>query len=58
MARLQRAFPGFFTATKPSPYDAAVWAILAPRMQMRQAASLKMVIARELGDAVTCGGRT
>ena len=58
VGRLQQQLPGFFTATKPSPYDAAVWAVLAPRMQMRQAAGLKMAMARELGDAVTLGGRT
>lgn len=57
VARLQRAFPGFFTATKPSPYDAAVWSIIAPRMHMRQAASVKMAMAAALGDAVVLGGR-
>ena len=57
VARLQREFPGFFTATKPSPYDAAVWSIIAPRMQMRHAASVKMAMSRALGDHVVLGDR-
>src|SRR5450432_1466573 len=28
VGRLQREFPGFFTAAKASPYDAAVWAVI------------------------------
>jgi DNA-3-methyladenine glycosylase II len=55
VGRLQRDFAGFFTATKPSPYDAAVWAVIAPRMNMRHAANVKMAMARALGDAVTLG---
>jgi DNA-3-methyladenine glycosylase II len=57
VGRLQAENPGFFTAAKPSPYDAAVWAILVPRMNMRQAARVKLAMARELGDAVTLAGR-
>jgi DNA-3-methyladenine glycosylase II len=56
--RLQREFPGFFTATKSSPYDAAAWAVIAPRMSMQQAAALKMRIAAEHGDPVKLAGRT
>jgi DNA-3-methyladenine glycosylase II len=58
VGRLQREFPGFFTAAKPSPYDAAVWSVIAPRMNMKQAASVKIAIARERGDAVTLDGQT
>lgn len=54
---LQREFPGFLTATKPSPYDAAVWAVLAPRLGIARAADLKLAMARALGDVVTLGGR-
>lgn len=57
VGRLQEEFPGFFTATKPSPYDAAVWSIIAPRMPMQRAASVKLAMARALGDVVTLGGR-
>jgi DNA-3-methyladenine glycosylase II len=57
VARLQAQFPGFFTAAKPSPYEAAVWGILAPRMHIQAAAKLKMGIARDYGDAVELHGR-
>ena len=58
VGRLQAEFPGFFTAAKPSPYDAATWGIIAPRMPIAAAAKLKMTIARDHGDAVTLRGRT
>jgi DNA-3-methyladenine glycosylase II len=54
---LQAAFPGFFTAAKPSPYDAAVWSIIAPRLPISRAAQVKMDLAREHGDAVELDGR-
>src|SRR5689334_20609445 len=34
VGKLQREFPGFFTAAKPSPYDAAVWGVISARMNM------------------------
>ncbi len=55
---LQAGFPGFFTAAKASPYDASTWAVIAPRMNMRQAAQIKMALAREHGTAIAQGGRT
>ena len=55
VGKLQAEFPGFFTATKPSPYDAAVWAILAARVQMRAAAAVKIAMARAHGTAVSLG---
>ncbi len=55
VAKLKAEFPGFFTATKPSPYDAAVWAILAPRVQMRAAAAVKLAMMHTLGDRVSAG---
>jgi DNA-3-methyladenine glycosylase II len=58
VGKLQAEFPGFFTATKSSPYDAAAWGIIAPRIQMKQAAKLKMGLAEQYGDAVTLNGRT
>jgi 3-methyladenine DNA glycosylase/8-oxoguanine DNA glycosylase len=54
---LQRAFPGFFTAAKASPYDAATWAVIAPRMPMQRAANVKIAIAREHGHTVRLNGR-
>jgi DNA-3-methyladenine glycosylase II len=54
---LQREFPGFFTAAKSSPYDAAAWAVIAHRMRMGVASKLKSSIAREHGDVVEVDGR-
>jgi len=56
VARLQQRYAGFFTAAKASPYDAATWAIISPRLNMRQAARIKMAIAESHGDAVTLRG--
>lgn len=55
---LQRSFPGFFTAAKASPYDAATWAVIAPRMTMPQAARIKSALARAHGAAVALDGVT
>jgi DNA-3-methyladenine glycosylase II len=57
VGRLQSEFSGFFTAAKPSPYDAAAWGIISPRMSMAAAAKLKIAIAERHGDAVTLFGR-
>lgn len=58
VGRLQREFSGFFTAAKASPYDAAVWGVVSPRMSMAAAAKLKTAISEQHGDALTLGGRT
>ena len=58
VGRLQQQFAGFFTAAKASPYDAATWAVIAPRLNIAQAARIKMAIAEAHGDAVALGGRT
>jgi DNA-3-methyladenine glycosylase II len=57
VGELQREFRGFFTAAKASPYDAATWAMIAPRMNQNQAAAIKQAMARELGDAIEIQGR-
>ena len=54
---LQREFPGFFTAAKSSPYDAAAWAMISSRIGANQAAAIKLALARELGDGVELEGR-
>lgn len=54
---LQRQSPGFLSASKASPYDAAVWAVIAPRINQEQAARIKLAMARELGDAIELNGR-
>ncbi|MFO0614107.1 MAG: hypothetical protein U0414_16055 [Polyangiaceae bacterium] len=55
---LQASFPGFFTAAKASPYDAAAWGVIVPRMNMSVAAKLKIRLAVEHGSVVHVGGRT
>jgi DNA-3-methyladenine glycosylase II len=57
VGRLQREFPGFFTAAKSSPYDAAAWGVISPRMQMSAAAKLKIAISEHHGEVVTLGER-
>jgi DNA-3-methyladenine glycosylase II len=58
VGQLKSEFPGFFTAAKPSPYDAAIWSVIVPRMNMKAAARIKMDIARAHGTAVEIDGRT
>ena len=53
---LQAEFPGFFTAAKSSPYDAATWAILAQRASMAAAARWKRGLTEAHGDRVSLGG--
>lgn len=55
---LQREFPGFFTAAKASPYDAAAWAMISSRTSHTQAAAIKLALGHELGDRVQLEGRT
>lgn len=57
VAALQAEQPGFFTAAKASPYDAATWAIIAARTSMQSAARVKMAMACALGDHVAIDGR-
>jgi DNA-3-methyladenine glycosylase II len=51
--KLQAEFPGFFTAAKASPYDAATWAVLVQRTGMHNAAKLKSAITSKHGETVT-----
>ncbi len=57
VGRLQAEFRGFFTAAKPSPYDAATWGIIAARLNIKQAAKLKIGLAEQHGDEVRIKGR-
>jgi DNA-3-methyladenine glycosylase II len=57
VGNLQRAFPGFFTACKASPYDAAVWGMIAARTGAEQAARIKIAMAKQHGAAVSLEGR-
>jgi DNA-3-methyladenine glycosylase II len=58
VGRLQGEFPGFFTACKASPYDAAIWSVISPRLHMKQAAQIKMAMAKQHGTTVSLRGRT
>lgn len=53
VGKLQAEFPGFFTAAKPSPYDAAAWGIIQPRTNLRAAAKLKLAMGEQHGDTLT-----
>ncbi|HVY29576.1 MAG TPA: hypothetical protein VHB79_23615 [Polyangiaceae bacterium] len=57
VGKLQREFPGFFTAAKASPYDAAVWGVISPRMNMNAAARLKLEMSVRVGEEVELFGR-
>ncbi len=56
IARLLESFPGFRPVCFASPYEAAVWGILAQRISMRQAAAIKRKLSEAHGAAVTVGG--
>src|SRR6187401_1212093 len=55
VAGLQARFPGFRPVCFPSPYEAAVWGILAHRISMVQASALKARLAREHGTVFRAG---
>jgi DNA-3-methyladenine glycosylase II len=58
VAGLQRRYPGLRPVGFWSPYEAAAWAIIGRRIQIRQAAAVKARIAQHLGEPVAFGGRT
>jgi DNA-3-methyladenine glycosylase II len=53
---LQARFAGFRPVVFSSPYEAAVWGILAQRTSMAQAAAVRAAVAAEHGDALRVGG--
>ena len=55
---IQQTLPGFRPVCFASPYEAAVWGILAQRIAMKQAAAIRARIAAEHGDAVEVAGQT
>jgi DNA-3-methyladenine glycosylase II len=57
VAGLQRRYPGLRPIGFWSPYEAAAWAIICARIRIGQAAAIKARMARELGQAVSFGGR-
>jgi DNA-3-methyladenine glycosylase II len=50
-------YPGLRPVCFHSPYEAACWAVIGHRIQIRQAATIRARIAEELGPRVTVGGR-
>jgi len=55
---LLRRTPGFRPVCFPSPYEAAVWGVLAQRVRMSVASSIKRELAIETGSVVEGFGRT
>lgn len=52
LGRVQRAFPGFFTAGFPSPWEAGVSGLLSHRSSVKQAAATRKVLSQRHGEAV------
>ncbi len=55
-ADLQGRFPGLRPVCFYSAYEAAVWAIISQRMQMRQAAAIKARLSESFGDVADIHG--
>jgi DNA-3-methyladenine glycosylase II len=55
IGRMLAAYPGFRPVCFPSPWEAAVWGILAQRVPMRMAASIRAGVATAHGDRVRIG---
>ena len=53
---LQQRYAGFRAVCFPSPYEAALWGILAQRVSMTQASAMKEKLARAHGSVLTAGG--
>ena len=58
VARLRAAAPGFRPVCFPSPYEAAVWGVLAQRIAMPVAAATKQRLAAATGTVAEGFGRT
>ena len=58
VAGLQRSHPGLRPVCFSSPYEAAAWAILSSRVQMRQAAAIKARLTAAFGEIVNLHGQT
>ena len=58
VARLLAETPGFRPVCFPSPYDAAVWGVLAQRIAMPVAAAIKQRLALATGTVTEAFGRT
>jgi DNA-3-methyladenine glycosylase II len=55
IGRVMDAFPGLRPVLFPSPYEAAVWAVLSQRIAQPQAARLKAALTAAHGEVVSIG---
>jgi DNA-3-methyladenine glycosylase II len=58
VAQLQSRYPGLRPVCFWSPYEAAAWSVIAPRIRIVQAAAIKARITAEHGETIDLGGRT
>jgi len=56
IGRVMKAHPGLRPVLFPSPYEAAVWAILSQRIAQRQAVRLKAALSDAHGETVSVDG--
>jgi DNA-3-methyladenine glycosylase II len=56
IGRIMRAHPGLRPVLFPSPYEAAVWAVISQRIAQRQAARVKAELSESHGDLVSVNG--
>lgn len=56
VGRIMRAHPGLRPVLFPSPYEAAVWAVISQRIAQRQAARVKAEVSEAHGDIVNADG--
>jgi DNA-3-methyladenine glycosylase II len=56
-ASLQRRFPGLRPVCFYSPYEAACWAVISHRINMRQAAAVKARLSEAIGEQVSIHGQ-
>jgi DNA-3-methyladenine glycosylase II len=57
IGRIMRAHSGLRPVLFPSPYEAAVWAVISQRISQRQAARLKAELSEAHGDLVQVDGK-
>jgi 3-methyladenine DNA glycosylase/8-oxoguanine DNA glycosylase len=53
---LQRRYPGLRPVAFHSPYEAACYSVISHRIRMTQAATIKLRLAKDLGEPVTVHG--
>jgi 3-methyladenine DNA glycosylase/8-oxoguanine DNA glycosylase len=57
-SRLVAQFPGLRPVCFASPYEAAAWAVMSQRVQMRQAAKVRVRMCERLGRELSVDGET